>query len=61
MDLLNHVQQIPAATVGHRSQRLAGLIGQRERPADKFFGASDEGVERRIIEAFQNEDLAAGQ
>jgi len=61
MYLFDHVQQVTAVAIRHRDQRLPGLVGQRQWLTEERFGAAREGAERGVVEALQDEDLAAGQ
>jgi hypothetical protein len=60
-DLLDHAQQIAAIAVGHDDQGCAGGLGQRERAAGHRLGAGEQDGQGAVVEAAQDQDLAAGQ
>jgi hypothetical protein len=59
--LLDHVEQIPPVAVGHRDERLPGVLIERERRTDEFFSAADECPQSCLVEVLQDEHLAPRQ
>jgi hypothetical protein len=61
LDLLDHVQEVPAVPVCHRDQRLPGVGVERQRCSEQVLGSADQRVEGGVVETFQDEHLAAGE
>ncbi len=59
--LLGHVQHVAAVAVRHGAERGAGVGQDRQRAAGLRFRALQQLFERRLVEAAEHEDLAAGQ
>src|SRR5699024_8128893 len=61
LELLDEIEQVPAVAVGHRHHRLPSLIVDRKRSPHGLFGTFDERGQRLLVEASEDEHLAAGE
>ena len=61
LHLFDHVQQVPTIPVSHRDQRLARIVIKRQPAAEQLLRPGGELAEGRVVEALQDEHLAAGQ
>ena len=60
-ELLDHAQQVASVAVGHGDQRGASALGERQPPAGESLRALEELGQADVVEAVQDEDLAARQ
>ena len=61
LELFGHVEQVAAVAVGHGDQGAAGVVVQRQGVAREVFGAVEECGQCGFVEAFEDEDLGAGE
>jgi hypothetical protein len=61
LELFGHVEEVAAVAVGHGDQGAAGVVVQGQPVADEVFGTVEECGQGGFVEAFEDEDLGAGE
>lgn len=61
LELFGHVEEVAAVAVRHGDQGAAGVVVQGQMVAGELFGAVEECGQCGFVEAFEDEDLGAGE